>query len=122
VAATLGRSSIFLSFSELEGYGLPPLEAALAGNLVVGYTGQGGREFFAPPIFRPIDHGDFLRYAGEVDRAIQEVAAGQLDSTAVATQRRRLAAEHSVSRETEGLGQLVARIRAIMPASHAGTG
>jgi len=122
VAATLGRSSIFLSFSDLEGYGLPPLEAALAGNLVVGYTGQGGREFFAPPIFRPVDHGDFLRYVSEVDRAIQDVAAGQLDATAVATQRRRLAAEHSGPRETEGLGRLIARIRAIMQRSHASAG
>ena len=29
VAATLRRSKIFLAFSELEGFGLPPVEAAL---------------------------------------------------------------------------------------------
>ena len=35
---------IFLSFSSLEGLGLPPVEAALAGNHVIGYTGEGGNE------------------------------------------------------------------------------
>ena len=35
----LCSSKIFLSFSDFEGFGLPPLEAALAGNKVIGYTG-----------------------------------------------------------------------------------
>ena len=41
----LKKSKIFLSFSNLEGFGLPPLEAALAGNSVIGYTGEGGNEY-----------------------------------------------------------------------------
>lgn len=114
VAATLARSCLFLSFSEMEGYGLPPLEAALAGNLVVGYTGQGGREFFAPPIFRAVENGDFLRYLTEVDRAIADVESGVLDSAAVAEQRLRLATDHSAAREAEQLAKFVARVRTLM--------
>lgn len=114
VAATLARSSVFLSFSELEGFGLPPLEAALAGNLVVGYTGQGGREFFAPPIFRSVENGDFLRYMAKVDRAIADVESGLLDAAAVQEQRRQLATDYSVARETDELGKFVARVATLM--------
>lgn len=38
----LSKSSIFISMSDIEGLGLPPIEAALSGNFVVGYTGMGG--------------------------------------------------------------------------------
>lgn len=114
VAATLARSSIFLSFSELEGYGLPPLEAALAGNLVVGYTGQGGREFFAPPIFRAVENGDFLRYISEVERAIADIDAGVLGASALQQQRRELETNHSIATEAQGLSQFVARVRRLM--------
>ncbi|HEY7930012.1 MAG TPA: hypothetical protein VID71_08375 [Steroidobacteraceae bacterium] len=114
VAATLARSSIFLSFSELEGYGLPPLEAALAGNLVVGYTGQGGREFFAPPMFRAVENGDFLRYVSEVERAISDIDAGVVGADVLQQQRRELETSHSLAREAEGLAQFVARVRALM--------
>ena len=32
--------------SNLEGLGLPPLETAIAGNKVIGYTGEGGKEYW----------------------------------------------------------------------------
>jgi hypothetical protein len=51
VARKLSESIIFLSFSEFEGLGLPPIEAALSGNFVVGYHGQGGKDFWYGPIF-----------------------------------------------------------------------
>ena len=31
--------------SNLEGLGLPPLETTIAGNKVIGYTGEGGKEY-----------------------------------------------------------------------------
>lgn len=46
VAEILKESSIFLSFSFREGLGLPPLEAMACGCVVVGYHGNGGKEFF----------------------------------------------------------------------------
>ena len=63
VATHLARSKIFLSMGYLEGLGLPPIEAALAGNLVLGYTGEGGREYWQNPLFHEIPHGDLLGFA-----------------------------------------------------------
>lgn len=45
VAEILSRSTIFLSFSHREGFGLPPLEAMAAECLVVGFHGSGGLEY-----------------------------------------------------------------------------
>jgi hypothetical protein len=60
VAGNLAKSKIFVSFTELEGLGLPPIEAALAGNFVVGYTGEGGKEFWWPNLFTEIHNGNLL--------------------------------------------------------------
>lgn len=70
--SVLTRSKIFLSFSELEGFGLPPYEAALLGNLVVGYSGSGGDEFFREPVFRKVESGDLVAYINEIRAAISD--------------------------------------------------
>ena len=51
----LGKSKIFLSFSNFEGIGIPPVEAALCGNKVIGYTGGGGIEYWRGKIFKKIE-------------------------------------------------------------------
>ena len=56
------RSKIFLSFSYLEGLGLPPVEAALAGNQVIGYTGEGGNEYLKRPLFTKINSGEINKF------------------------------------------------------------
>ena len=53
---------------------MPPLEAAFSGNLVVGYTGQGAKEYFFKPLFRPIGNGDFKHFVEEVMLAIAAVS------------------------------------------------
>ena len=62
----LEKSKIFLSFSELEGLGLPPIEAALAGNKVVGYTGEAGKEYWKKPIFTEIKNGDVKLFCEKI--------------------------------------------------------
>ena len=47
VAARLRAAHIYISTSEAEGLGLPPLEAMAAGCLVVGFAGGGGLDYAA---------------------------------------------------------------------------
>ena len=79
VAETLSRSRIFMSFSDLEGVPVPPLEAALCGNLVVGYTGQGGREYWGHPSFREIACGDIRGFVRTVLDATRYLSAAGPD-------------------------------------------
>ena len=54
VAQIMRESAIFLSFSERDGFGLPPAEAMASGCYVVGYTGGGGDEFFDADCSTPV--------------------------------------------------------------------
>ena len=75
VAEVLQRSKVFMSFSHFEGWGLPPLEAALSGNQVIGYTGQGGQEYWLPEIFEAIESGNVVGFAQSVLRKIEQLDA-----------------------------------------------
>lgn len=68
-------SAIFLSFSEREGFGLPPAEAMASGCYVVGFTGLGGRDYFDPAYCTPVPESDLLAYATAVDDAIRRYEA-----------------------------------------------
>lgn len=114
VAALMAQSSVFLSFSELEGCPLPPLEAALAGNIVVGYTGQGAREYFTRPIFREIPNGDFAAFVDAVQVAVEDAERGVARSPDLRAQMASLASTHSVENETRHLLEFVARVRGVM--------
>jgi hypothetical protein len=82
VAELLRGSRIFLSFSEREGFGLPPCEALACGCLVVGFDGFSGREFFRPPFAESIEDGDVVAFARAVERLARRVEA---DPEAMAT-------------------------------------
>ena len=60
-------SALFLSTSYLEGFGLPPAEALSSGALVVGYDGEGGKEFFNPPYAHSIPHGNIVAFVNKVE-------------------------------------------------------
>lgn len=62
VANVMRESMIFLSFSQREGFGLPPLEAMACGCLVVGFHGHGGAEFFDPSYCYPIPEDDICLF------------------------------------------------------------
>lgn len=81
--ATLMRScAIFLSFSEREGFGLPPAEAMASGCYVVGFPGLGGRDFFDPAYCTPVPESDLLAYATAVEDAIARYDADPGDLAA----------------------------------------
>ncbi|GIH10158.1 hypothetical protein Rhe02_82250 [Rhizocola hellebori] len=70
--AELMRSCpIFLSFSEREGFGLPPAEAMASGCYAIGFTGMGGRDYFDPEYSSPVPDSDILGYAKAVEEAIR---------------------------------------------------
>jgi glycosyltransferase involved in cell wall biosynthesis len=67
----LKQSKIFLSFSNLEGFGLPPVEAAMAGNTVIGYTGEGGNEYWKKPLFIKINSGEINKFVKTIIQHIK---------------------------------------------------
>ncbi len=67
----LRKSKIFLSFSFMEGLGAPPIEAAKEGNKIIGYTGEGGNEYWKKPIFTKISNGDFSSFIKEILKFIK---------------------------------------------------
>ncbi len=73
VIKLLGKSKIFLSLSELEGLGLPPVEAALCGNYVIGYTGEGAKEYWKAPIFTEVYSGDIKKFVSEILMKIEQL-------------------------------------------------
>lgn len=77
VAAILRSCAVFLSFSERDGFGLPPAEAMASGCYVVGYTGGGGDEFFLPEFCSPVNHLLGFAQAAEAAMAtpLEELAA-----------------------------------------------
>jgi hypothetical protein len=76
-ARLMAACDIFLSLSDREGLGLPPLEAMATGALVVGYHGEGGREYATE------ENGDWFGGASHVEiaqtlgRRLDELAAGK---------------------------------------------
>lgn len=86
VADRLGRSDIFLAFSEREGFGLPLAEAMASGAACVGFTGVGGNEILTPRTGWPVPESDisaFLRTAREV-RHLIDMSDPSVDRTRLA--------------------------------------
>lgn len=77
VAIAMGESKIFMSFGGPEGFGMPPLEAALCGCHVVGFDGFGGAEYFRPPLFTPVPFMDIMTFMSAIDIKITLFETGQ---------------------------------------------
>lgn len=68
VAEELGRAAIFLFGAEREGVGLPGAEAMAAGCYVVGFTGDGAKEYMLPEHSSVIADSDVV---GMCDRTLE---------------------------------------------------
>jgi len=68
----MSESLIFLSFSEQEGFGLPPAEAMATGCIVIGYTGVGGNEYFSTETGFPIEDNDILTFVQTVEQVVSQ--------------------------------------------------
>jgi len=104
VADVLRRSSIFLTGAVDQGFGLPPLEAALCGCLIVGYTGSGADEFLTPEFAWPVPQNDILAFAQAVEEVLDLC---RREPETVANRRRTYAAylreRYSLEREQESV-------------------
>lgn len=74
-AAVLRESAVFASFSQLEGLGLPPLEAMACGSLVAGFQGHGGVEYATAANGLWVSEGDHEGYVQALDQALSCASA-----------------------------------------------
>jgi len=102
----LEKSKIFLSFSELEGLGLPPIEAALAGNKVVGYTGEAGKEYWKKPIFTEIKNGDVKLFCEKILNNLN--LKNFIQKTKI--QRRKISIKYSLLNEKKSIRNFLKKI------------
>lgn len=101
VFKNLNFSKIFLSFSHLEGLGIPPIEAALLNNKVIGYTGEGGNEYWKYPIFTSVKSGDIKRFAKLVIKNLS------FKNNSYSNHRKKLHNRFSKSREANNIQRLL---------------
>lgn len=73
VAETLKSSRVFMHYTDGEGFGYPPLEAFLTGNVVVGNKGLGGELFDQFDWFTPSDIKDPYEWVSCINNAIDHI-------------------------------------------------
>lgn len=105
------KSSIFLSLTDLEGFGLPSLEAGLCGNLVIGYDGQGSKEYFKLPQFVKIDYGDLDTFKNTIFKYIKLIEDDYLLSLNIRKSNEQLKLNYSKENEIYKLRELIENIK-----------
>ena len=110
IADNLSESIIFLAFSEFEGLPVPPVEAALSGNIVIGYHGQGGREYWIEPNFIEIQQGDIQAFVEKTLEQINSIELNKLNLEEINHNIKKTQDYFSVEKEKEMLLNLVSKI------------
>ena len=111
-AEMLKRSAIFMSGSNLEGFGMPPAEAMACGCVVVGYDGIAGEEFMDPSLCLLVRDGDMLGMAMALDKAMSMSPEERMVMGAAASGAIRSA--YSTEREIESVKQAFKRVEELI--------
>ncbi len=119
VASVLSQSAVFMSFSEFEGLPVPPVEAAISGNLVIGYHGEGGRQYWREPNFVEIECGNVQKFALTVVDYVRQLESGQFQLNSLLEGIKLLKNEFSLKTELDMLNTFVGRARDFYPQSSA---
>ena len=112
VFEVLKQSRIFLSFSDMEGLGIPPIEAAILGNKVIGYTGQGGTEYWRSPLFEKIENGNIIKFCKTILRNISSINNRWIKKTQ--KDRKKLISKYSPEQEKKKILEMVNHISVIL--------
>lgn len=106
VAEELGRAAIFLFGAEREGFGLPGAEAMAAGCYVVGFTGDGAKEYLTPDVASVVLDSDVV---GMAEATLAAMAAFDHDRGALQARvdlgRSRVLERHSSEAVRAALGR-----------------
>ena len=84
---------------------MPPIEAALAKNIVIGYPGEGGKEYWKKPLFNEIPQGNILKFLSEIMKNIKRKNNG------FESYRKKLVEKYSAKNELKYLKQMVKKIK-----------
>jgi hypothetical protein len=114
IKKNLMESRIFLSFSNFEGTGLPPLEAALSGNKVIGYSGNGGETYFKKPIFNKIRKGDILNFSKTINDNIKNLEKYWHLKKNIKAQRYKIYKQYSEEKEINSVKKMLDKISKII--------
>ena len=87
---------------------MPPLEAAIAGNKVIGYTGGGGKEYWQKPIFEEIQSGDIKNFSEKILNAVNNLPENWHKKAS--SHRKKLANKYSKINEEKLIIKLVSKI------------
>lgn len=113
VAEELGRAAIFLFGAEREGFGLPGAEAMAAGCYVVGFTGDGAKEYLTPDVASVVLDSDVVGMAEATLAAMAEFDGDRSGLQArVDLGRSRVLERHSAEAVRGALGTAFATITA----------
>lgn len=113
IAQNLSESIIFLAFSEFEGLPVPPVEASLCGNIVIGYHGQGGQEYWFKPNFVEIEQGNILDFTKKTLETIKLIESNNFDIDSMNQTIKLIGEYFSKNNENEMLYRLVSKINDI---------
>ena len=113
VADELGRSAIFLFGAEREGLGLPGAEAMAAGCYVIGFTGDGAKEYLTEDVAGIVLDSDVV---GMAEQTLAAMAAFETNRPSfdakVQRGRERVAARYSAHEVRQGLEAAFAQVTA----------
>lgn len=113
VAEEMGRSAIFLFGAEREGIGLPGAEAMASGCYVIGFTGDGAKEYLRPDCAGVVLDSDVVGMAEQTIAAMDDFEAGVPElATRIELGRARVRERHSGERVRRALGAAFAEITA----------
>jgi glycosyltransferase involved in cell wall biosynthesis len=119
-ASVLRESAVFLSLNEREGFGLPPLEAMASGCVVVGFHGGCGRVYMRPDVAIPIDDGEVITFARQVESVLQRFGDEDLErmrESAVSLVRSEFSPAREAADVVAVFGRALEQVAAVSPAT-----